>query len=60
VLEGEVPHVILQYIIDCKADLIVVGADRHRGLERLLLPYVAMQILRHAKIPMLTVPIGEG
>ena len=59
VLEGEIVDVILKYITDSKADLLVMGSHRHKGLDRLLVPDVAMQMLKHVTIPMLTVPTGK-
>lgn len=43
-----------------KADLIVLGAGRHGAIERFLSGDNVVRVLRHAKIPVITVPTGRG
>ncbi len=43
-----------------KADLIVVGAGRHGAVERFLAGDNVVRILRHARVPVITVPTGDG
>jgi nucleotide-binding universal stress UspA family protein len=59
VLEGEVDEAILEYSKKQKVDLIIMGSHRHKGLDRLLLPDIAVQVLKHSKIPLLTIPTKE-
>lgn len=56
ILEGETEKTILQCCDDEKADLLVMGSHRHKGIESILLTDVAAYILRHSKIPLLTIP----
>ncbi|MEO6669724.1 MAG: universal stress protein [Ferruginibacter sp.] len=59
VLDGETVDAILQYSTEWNADLIVLGSHSHHGLERLFGVDVAMQVLKHSKIPVLAVPTDE-
>jgi len=43
-----------------KADLIVVGAGRHGAVERFLAGDNVVRILRHATVPVITVPTADG
>lgn len=56
ILEGETEKTILQCCDDEKADLLVMGSHRHKGIESILLTDVAAYILHHCKIPLLTIP----
>lgn len=56
ILEGEPEKTILQCCDDEKADLLVMGSHRHKGIESILLTDVAAHILRHCKIPLLAIP----
>lgn len=56
VLEGQTDDTILQYGDTWNADLIVIGSHRHKGLDKLLLPDVAVHILKHSKIPLFIIP----
>lgn len=56
ILEGDTEKTILQCCDDEKADLLVMGSHRHKGIESILLTDVAAHILRHSKIPLLTIP----
>jgi nucleotide-binding universal stress UspA family protein len=59
VLEGETDEAILEYSKIHKVDLIVMGSHRHKGIDRLLLPDVAVQVLKKSKIPLLTIPTND-
>ena len=59
VLDGKTAQAILQYAADYNADLIVMGAQSHNGLEKLMMGDVAGKILKHSEIPMLVVPAGD-
>ncbi len=52
---GEVRSTIIDSAADWGADLIVVGSQGHKGLERLLLGSVAESVVRHAKSSVLVV-----
>jgi len=56
ILEGEPEKTLLQCCDDEKADMLVMGSHRHKGIESILLTDVAAHILRHCKIPLLTIP----
>jgi nucleotide-binding universal stress UspA family protein len=43
-----------------KADVIFVGAGRHGAVERFLAGDHVVRVLRHATVPVITVPTGEG
>lgn len=56
-LSGDnIEDVILKYAESHKMDLIVMGSHRHHGFDRLLMPDVAVQVVKHAKIPLLVIP----
>ena len=59
VLEGEADEAILAYSKKQKVDLIVMGSHRHKGIDSLLLPDVAVKVLKHSKIPLLTIPTND-
>ncbi len=59
ILEGEIAEAILEYSKSCNANFIVMGSHSHKGIDRLLIPDVAAHILRHSKIPLLTIPTGD-
>ena len=58
-LDGDTDDEILRYAEKWQADLIVMGSHTHKGLERLFVPDVAAHVLKHSKIPMLTIPVSE-
>ncbi|MBK6479606.1 MAG: universal stress protein [Saprospiraceae bacterium] len=45
----------LQFADEWKADLIVMGSHKHKGLEKLL-PDLAVHMVKNSKIPLLTIP----
>ena len=59
VLEGEADEAILEYSKKHKVDLIVMGSHRHKGIDSLLLPDVAVKVLKHSKTPLLTIPTND-
>lgn len=59
ILEGETAEAIIEHAEKWKADLIVMGSHTHKGIERLFVPDVAAYVLKHSKIPLLTVPTLE-
>jgi nucleotide-binding universal stress UspA family protein len=56
VLDGDVEDAILKFSEEQKVDLIVLGSHNHKGIDRFVIPDVAVHILKHSKIPMLTIP----
>jgi nucleotide-binding universal stress UspA family protein len=54
-LEGPVAECLLQFALERKIDLIVVGTHGRGGLGKVILGSVAEKIFRHSPIPVLTV-----
>lgn len=55
-LRGQKPApVILEYARDERADLIVMGTHGRRGFRRMVAGSVAMEVVRKAEVPVLTV-----
>lgn len=59
VLEGDADEAILKYSKKQKVDLIIMGSQRHKGIDGLMLPDVAVKVLKHSKIPLLAIPISD-
>ena len=59
VLEGEIIDALLKYSTDWNADLIVLGSHSHHGLDRIFGTDTAHHILKHSKIPLLTIPTDD-
>lgn len=57
---GRTAVVIAEVAEDERADFIVMGTHGRRGLSRALLGSVAHGVITRAKVPVLTVPMGEG
>jgi len=55
VLEGKPAPAIVDYAVEHKIDLIVIGTQGKRGLERLLLGSVAESVIRQAPCRVLVV-----
>ena|SRR5437762_2399853 len=55
VLDGKTAEVILQYAGEYKADLIVMGARTHDGVEKIM-GNVAAKVIKNSEIPILIVP----
>ena len=56
VLEGKAAYAILEYAVEWKADLIVMGSQNHNGFEKLLMGNVVSSVLKDSAIPVLIVP----
>lgn len=52
-LDNDPARALVQASVDVRADILVVGSHRRRGLEKLLLGSVAEQVLREAHCPVL-------
>ena len=59
VREGETVPEILEEAASMDADLIALGTHGRSGFERLLLGSVTEKLLRKARCPVLTVPLGS-
>jgi nucleotide-binding universal stress UspA family protein len=57
--EGSVKDEILAAADKWNADVIVIGTHGRTGLSHLLLGSVAEYVVRHAKVPVLVVPLKE-
>ncbi|MFZ5894553.1 MAG: universal stress protein [Myxococcota bacterium] len=55
-LSGDPATVILKELEQQKYDLVVIGTHGRGGLAHLLLGSVAEKLVRHSKVPVLTVP----
>jgi nucleotide-binding universal stress UspA family protein len=55
-LSGDPATVILKELDQQKYDLVVIGTHGRGGLAHLLLGSVAEKLVRHSKVPVLTVP----
>jgi len=58
VLDGKTFEAILQYAVEYKADLIVMGANNHSGFEKILGDVIA-KVIKHTEIPILIVPTDK-
>lgn len=59
ILDGDTDDAIIEHAEKWGADLIIMGSHTHKGLERLFVPDVAANVLKHSKIPLLTIPVSE-
>lgn len=50
---------IINYSVEFKADIIVIGTHKRTGLDKLFTTDVAAYVLHHSKIPVLVVPGKE-
>jgi len=57
--EGSPRPVILEEAVDVGANLIVMGTHGRSGLAHMLIGSVAEHVVRHSKIPVLTVPLPK-
>ena len=57
---GDVRETILDAAANWHADLILLGSQGHKGMERLLLGSVAESVVRHAHCSVLVVRPGGG
>lgn len=58
--EGSPRSVILEVAAEVDADLIVMGTHGRTGLAHVFFGSVAEHVVRHSKVPVLTVRRGEG
>jgi nucleotide-binding universal stress UspA family protein len=58
--EGSVKDEVLSTADKWNADIIVIGTHGRTGLSHLLLGSVAEYVVRHAKVPVLVVPLKEN
>jgi nucleotide-binding universal stress UspA family protein len=56
VVEGDFANAIIDSATLFGADLIVIGTHRRKGLDKLLLGNLAVEIMNHTAIPLLTIP----
>jgi nucleotide-binding universal stress UspA family protein len=59
VLEGETADAILEFAIECKADLVVIGSHSHQGIDRLFSTAIATHLLKHSAIQLLVIPTDD-
>jgi len=59
ILEGEVAESLLNCCEDEQAELLILGTHRHTGLDKFFLHDVNVHVIRHSKIPVLTVPVED-
>lgn len=57
---GSTADGILKCSTEFNADLIVVGTHNRTGLNRLIMGSVAEHVVRHSRVPVLVVPLGES
>ena len=55
VLPGYPSETILDYAFDSKIDLIVLGTHGRKGLDRIIFGSVAEYVVKHSRVPVLTV-----
>ena len=60
VLDGNTTDAILKCAGEWQADLLVMGSHSHHGIDRLLGSDTATQVLKHAKLALLTIPTDEN
>jgi nucleotide-binding universal stress UspA family protein len=51
---------ILKCSAEYGADMIVIGTHGRKGFDRLFMGSIAEHVVRHSKVPVLVVPLGEG
>lgn len=56
VLVGNTTKEILKYANEWEIDLIITGAEHHKGLDRLFIIDDAANLFKHSSIPLLTIP----
>ena len=57
--EGSAAREILEHAREIGADLVVVGTHGRTGLAHALLGSVAERVVRHARVPVLTIPFSK-
>lgn len=56
VAEGSFPKTILQVATDEQADIIVMGRQSRRGLDKILMGSVTEKVLHHSHLPLYIIP----
>jgi nucleotide-binding universal stress UspA family protein len=56
VLEGDPENSILDYAKSANAGMIIMGSHRHHGIGRIFVNDLAVHILKHSEVPLLTIP----
>jgi len=59
VKEGDFGETILQTAREFKADLIIMGTHKHKGLDRILMGSIVENVLQHTDIPLLIIPLNH-
>jgi nucleotide-binding universal stress UspA family protein len=59
VAEGEASGTILAVAQKEKASLVIMGSHRMKGLNKLLFSDTAARVLKHSKLPLLTIPTNN-
>ncbi|MEC7522763.1 MAG: universal stress protein [Myxococcota bacterium] len=59
-VEGIPYKEVVRMTEELDADLVVMGTHGRTGLKHLLLGSVAERVVRSSKVPVITVPTGEG
>lgn len=60
VLNGKTSEAIIRYADEYNANLIVMGAQSHNSIEKILLGDVVATVLKHSPIPVLIVPTDKN
>jgi len=60
ILQGDAAEEVLKYAEEEMCDLIVLSTHGRSGITRLLMGSVAESIVRHSKIPVLSVRYPDG
>jgi nucleotide-binding universal stress UspA family protein len=55
VFMGDVPEKIVEYAIEVKSDLIIMGTHGYKGLEKIMFGSVADKVVRTASCPVMTI-----
>lgn len=55
ILIGDAAHEIIQYALEEKIDLIIMGTHGRKGLEKALFGSVAEKVVKNSPVPVLTV-----
>ena len=60
VLDGDTADAILEFAKNWNADLIVMGTHSRSGLANLFMGSIAVEVLKHSKIPLLIIPTKDN
>jgi nucleotide-binding universal stress UspA family protein len=60
VLDGDPSSAILEFANNWKADLIVMGTHSRSGFANLLMGSIAVEVVKHSKIPTLIIPTKDN